>query len=102
MSEQHITPFSKRVEILANLYYSANGGSRFKVIFDEYQLTLAGAFLLDVKKVSNPSETFVWWLDQAWQALLDFFDQQDTGFDSLYELSKKDKGFKSWEMEVIL
>jgi hypothetical protein len=91
MSDLGTTPFSKKCEILADLFRNHRDDEDFKDFFEYNDVGVPMAYGLVAKQIEKLTPDGVRTIEDSFRLLLSGLETEDTGFDSLEDLLEIDE-----------
>jgi hypothetical protein len=85
MSDLDTTPFSKKCEILSELWLEYRDDESFQEFFEYNDLGLPLAYAIE-NKLAEATPAGIRWVEESFRILLAGMEIEDTGFDSLNDL----------------
>ena len=85
MSEQQVTPFGNRVQILSDLWVNYRFDEEFEDFFSYNDLGLPLAFLID-NKIANETMSGIALINETWDLFLAGLEIEDTGFETINDV----------------
>ena len=86
MTENTNTPFDKRCDILADLWMNLRNDDNFKDFIEYNDLGLPLAYSIASGIIGKDNESANNYINEAWGMLLQGFETEDTGFETLDEI----------------
>jgi hypothetical protein len=91
MSDLGITPFSKKCEILGDLWREYRDDEEFKDFFEYNDLGVPLGYAIESKLIEKLTPSGVGLIEESFRILLAGLSVEDTGFDSLEDLLEIDE-----------
>ena len=91
MSDLGTTPFSKKCEILGDLWLEHQEDERFQDFFEYSDLGLPIAFAIQTKLIEKLTSEGIRIVEESFRLFLEGLSVEDTGFDSLEDLLEIDE-----------
>jgi hypothetical protein len=91
MSDLDTTPFSKKCEILSDLWLEYRDDEEFKDFFEYSDLGLPMAYGFQAKLIEKLAPEGIRIIEESFRLLLGGLSVEDTGFDSLEDLLEIDE-----------